>query len=115
MMESIDEEFVHFRYGQGYFADTDAIREQWYPLLNGVAGITYLDHAGTTLRAKSFIESFLDERTDDVRLRVLQFFNASPMSLMWFLWQIRQQLLENLFEMTLGDFGMGTALIPTLV
>ncbi|KAJ6019816.1 hypothetical protein N7522_000524 [Penicillium canescens] len=60
MMESIDEEFVHFRYGQGYFADTDAIREQWYPLLNGVAGITYLDHAGTTLRAKSFIESFLD-------------------------------------------------------
>ncbi|KAJ6081402.1 hypothetical protein N7499_006276 [Penicillium canescens] len=96
MMESIEEEFVHSRYGQGYSADTDTIREHEYPLLNGT---TYLDHAGTTLYAKSFIESFSDdmisslfgnphsmsvssrlstERTDDVRLRVLQFFNASP-------------------------------------
>ncbi|KAJ6050125.1 hypothetical protein N7444_006841 [Penicillium canescens] len=88
-MESIEEEFVYSRYGQGYSADTDTIREHEYPLLNGT---TYLDHAGTTLYAKSFIESFSDdmisslfgnpysmsvssrlstERTDD-------FFNASP-------------------------------------
>lgn len=37
VMESIEEEFVHSQYGQGYFADVDAIREQEYPLLNGIA------------------------------------------------------------------------------
>jgi molybdenum cofactor sulfurtransferase len=37
MMESIEEEFVHSRYGQGYSADTDTIREHEYPLLNGMA------------------------------------------------------------------------------
>lgn len=37
MMESIEDELVHSQYGQGYFADVDAIREQEYPLLNGIA------------------------------------------------------------------------------
>ena len=37
MMESIEEDFVHSQYGHGYFADVDAIREQEYPLLNGIA------------------------------------------------------------------------------
>jgi molybdenum cofactor sulfurtransferase len=60
---------------------------------------TYLDHAGTTPYAKSMIEAFSQQmtsnlfgnphsmslssqlstqRTDDIRLRVLQFFNADP-------------------------------------
>lgn len=60
---------------------------------------TYLDHAGTTLYAKSTIEAFgkdmtsnifgnphsmslssqvTTQRTDDLRLRVLRFFNADP-------------------------------------
>ncbi|KAJ5175086.1 Molybdenum cofactor sulfurase [Penicillium canariense] len=83
-------------YGQGYSADVDTIREQEYPLLNET---TYLDHAGTTPYAKSMIEDFSKnmtsnlfgnphsmslssqlstQRTDDIRLRVLQFFNADP-------------------------------------
>ncbi|KAJ5579783.1 uncharacterized protein N7459_005768 [Penicillium hispanicum] len=83
-------------YGQGYLADVDAIRQQEYPLLNET---TYLDHAGTTPYAKSMIDAFArdmasnlfgnphsmslssqlsTQRTDDVRLRVLQFFNADP-------------------------------------
>ncbi|KAJ5646488.1 hypothetical protein N7490_002860 [Penicillium lividum] len=60
---------------------------------------TYLDHAGTTIYAKSMIEAFSrdmtsnlfgnphsmslssqlsTQRTDDIRLRVLRFFNADP-------------------------------------
>lgn len=63
------------------------------------AGTTYLDHAGTTLYPKSLIEAFSrdmtsnlfgnphsmslssqlsTQRTDDIRLRVLRFFNADP-------------------------------------
>ncbi|KAJ5480682.1 Molybdenum cofactor sulfurase [Penicillium diatomitis] len=83
-------------YSEGYSADVDIIREQEYPLLNDT---TYLDHAGTTPYAKSTIEEFSrqltsnlfgnphsmslssqlsTQRTDDIRLRVLQFFNADP-------------------------------------
>ncbi|KAJ5526192.1 hypothetical protein N7494_012842 [Penicillium frequentans] len=83
-------------YCQGYSVDVDTIREQEYPLLNET---TYLDHAGTTIYAKSTIEAFSrdmtsnlfgnphsmsqssqlsTQRTDDVRLRVLRFFNADP-------------------------------------
>lgn len=63
------------------------------------ADTTYLDHAGTTLYSKSFIESFSRDlttnlfgnphsmsassqlsthRVDDIRLRALRFFNADP-------------------------------------
>lgn len=66
---------------------------------HSAAETTYLDHAGTTLYAKSMIEDFGREmtsnifgnphsmslssqlstsRTDDIRLRVLRFFNADP-------------------------------------
>ncbi|KAJ5225343.1 hypothetical protein N7468_006568 [Penicillium chermesinum] len=83
-------------YSKGYCASVDAIRNQEYPLMNDT---TYLDHAGTTLYAKSTIEAFAGDmnsnifgnphsmslssqlstqRTDDVRLRVLRFFNADP-------------------------------------
>ncbi|GLI77369.1 hypothetical protein PoHVEF18_005659 [Penicillium ochrochloron] len=83
-------------YCQGYSTDVDTIRETEYPLLKDT---TYLDHAGTTLYAKSMIEEFSrqmtsnlfgnphsmssssqlsTQRTDDIRLRVLQFFNADP-------------------------------------
>ncbi|KAJ5724687.1 hypothetical protein N7493_006415 [Penicillium malachiteum] len=83
-------------YASGYSADIDTIREQEYPLLNETV---YLDHAGTTLYAKSMIEAFSrdmtsnlfgnphsmslssqlsTQRTDDIRLRVLRFFNADP-------------------------------------
>ncbi|KAJ6070170.1 hypothetical protein N7499_012057 [Penicillium canescens] len=82
MIESIEEEF-------GYSTDTDTIREHKYPLLNGT---TYLDHAGTTLYAKSFIELFSDDMISSLfgnpysmsvlsRLsieRIEDFFNASP-------------------------------------
>ncbi|EPS30524.1 hypothetical protein PDE_05476 [Penicillium oxalicum 114-2] len=83
-------------YSEGYSADVDAIRGQEYPLLNET---TYLDHAGTTPYARSMIEEFArqmtsdlfgnphsmslssqlsTQKTDDIRLRVLQFFNADP-------------------------------------
>ncbi|KAJ5610718.1 hypothetical protein N7510_007437 [Penicillium lagena] len=86
----------HDDYCRGYSADVDTIREQEYPLLNAT---TYLDHAGTTPYAKSLIESFSrdmtsnlfgkphsmslssqlsTQRTDDIRLRMLRFFNADP-------------------------------------
>ncbi|KAJ5642273.1 hypothetical protein N7490_006273 [Penicillium lividum] len=89
-------ERIHGKYGQGYAASMEAIREQEYPLLNET---TYLDHAGTTPYAKSLITAFSrdmksslfgnphsmsvssqlsTQRTEDVRIRVLQFFNASP-------------------------------------
>ncbi|KAJ5669160.1 Molybdenum cofactor sulfurase [Penicillium macrosclerotiorum] len=89
-------------YGRGYSDDVDKIREQEYPLLNALMAsleTTYVDHAGTTPYAKSMIEAFSrhmtsnlfgnphsmslssqlsTQRTDDIRLRVLRFFNADP-------------------------------------
>ncbi|KAJ5766692.1 uncharacterized protein N7511_004308 [Penicillium nucicola] len=86
----------HGSYGQGYYLDVDALRKQEYPLLNQT---TYLDHAGTTVYAKSSITAFSHDmqsslfgnphstsvssqlstqRTERVRSRVLHFFNASP-------------------------------------
>lgn len=72
------------------------MRAKEYPMLEGT---TYLDHAGTTLYAKSLIERFsvdmisnlygnphsasnasqlTTRRIDDVRLQLLQLFNADP-------------------------------------
>ncbi|PYH40509.1 putative molybdenum cofactor sulfurase protein (HxB) [Aspergillus saccharolyticus JOP 1030-1] len=83
-------------YSRGYSETIDVIREREYPLLKD---ITYLDHAGTTLYAKTLIESFSrdltsnlygnphsltapsqlsTQRIDDTRLRALRFFNANP-------------------------------------
>lgn len=82
--------------GAGYNSDIDAIREKEFPM---VQGATYLDHAGTTLYPKSLIEEFSKDMTsnllgnphsassssqlstrriEDVRLRVLRYFNADP-------------------------------------
>jgi len=79
-----------------YNKRVETIREIEYPTL---VGATYLDHAGTTPYAKSAIESWTRElttnlfgnphsasassqlstrRTDDIRLKVLKFFNADP-------------------------------------
>ncbi|RAK82508.1 putative molybdenum cofactor sulfurase protein (HxB) [Aspergillus fijiensis CBS 313.89] len=87
---------VGFEYSRSYPEDIDVIREREYPLLKD---ITYLDHAGTTLYAKSLIDSFSrdltsniygnphslsapsqlsTQRIDDTRLRALRFFNADP-------------------------------------
>ena len=88
------------------------LREEEYPMLQGTLdanpkrrtlmrdiGSTYLDHAGTTLYAKSLIESFskdmlgslfgnphsastssqlASQRIDNIRLRTLKFFKADP-------------------------------------
>ncbi|KAE8351151.1 molybdenum cofactor sulfurase [Aspergillus coremiiformis] len=83
-------------YCTGYSEDVDVIREREYPFLKDT---TYLDHAGTTLYAKSLIDSFArdltsnlfgnphsrssssqlsTQRVDDIRLRALRFFNADP-------------------------------------
>lgn len=80
----------------GYITNIDEIRDVEYPALKDT---TYLDHAGTTLYAKSLIERYSKEltqslfgnphsasassqlssrRIDDVRLQVLHFFNANP-------------------------------------
>ncbi|EHY51886.1 Molybdenum cofactor sulfurase [Exophiala dermatitidis] len=80
----------------GYFVNIDEIRDVEYPAL---AETTYLDHAGTTLYAKSLIDSYSREltsklfgnphsasassqlssrRIDDVRFQALRFFNADP-------------------------------------
>ncbi|KAF2134191.1 PLP-dependent transferase [Dothidotthia symphoricarpi CBS 119687] len=74
----------------------EELRTREYPMLQGT---TYLDHAGTTLYAKSLIERFSTDmisnlygnphsasnasqlttrRIEDVRLRVLELFNADP-------------------------------------
>ncbi|KAJ5095949.1 hypothetical protein NUU61_005305 [Penicillium alfredii] len=87
---------THAEYARGYSVDADTLREHEYPLLNKT---TYLDHAGTTPYAKSMIESFSrdlianlfgnphsmslssqlsTQRIDDIRLRVLRFFQADP-------------------------------------
>ena len=80
----------------GYFTNIQEIRDLQYPQL---ATTTYLDHAGTTLYAKSLIETFSEDltqglygnphsasassqlstrRIEDARLQVLRFFEASP-------------------------------------
>ncbi|KAL3450299.1 molybdenum cofactor sulfurase [Aspergillus insuetus] len=83
-------------YCSGYSDDIDVIRELEYPLLKDT---TYLDHAGTTLYARSLIDSFSrdltsnlygnphslsassqlsSQRVDDIRLKALRFCNANP-------------------------------------
>ena len=80
----------------GYIQNIDELREAEYPSLRETV---YLDHAGTTLYAKSLISKYADEltsnlfgnphsasaasqlstrRIDDTRLQVLRFFNADP-------------------------------------
>ncbi|TVY43445.1 Molybdenum cofactor sulfurase [Lachnellula occidentalis] len=79
-----------------YNEDIDTIRQREYPMLKDA---TYLDHSGTTLYAKSLVESFATsmiaglygnphsgsassilstKNIDNTRLRVLQFFKADP-------------------------------------
>ncbi|KAH7401943.1 pyridoxal phosphate-dependent transferase [Phaeosphaeria sp. MPI-PUGE-AT-0046c] len=74
----------------------EELRAREYPMLNST---TYLDHAGTTLYAKSLIERFSTDmisnlygnphsasnasqlttrRIEDIRLRLLELFNADP-------------------------------------
>ena len=98
----------------GYYSEIDAIREKEFPMLQGrlaelrmlgsrnshfLTGVTYLDHAGTTLYPKSLIDEFSKDmmssllgnphsassssqlstrRIEDLRLRVLRFFKADP-------------------------------------
>jgi molybdenum cofactor sulfurtransferase len=80
----------------GYFNNIESIRATEYPQL---ADLTYLDHSGTTLYAKSLIEAFSNDlttnlygnphsasgssqlstqRIDDARLEVLRFLKADP-------------------------------------
>ncbi|KAL2184183.1 PLP-dependent transferase [Thermothelomyces heterothallicus CBS 203.75] len=80
----------------GYNARIESFRDDEYPMLNGSI---YLDHAGTTLYPKSLMEGFArvmtsalfgnphsasassqlsTARIEDIRLRVLRFFNADP-------------------------------------
>ncbi|KAJ6116119.1 hypothetical protein N7523_005608 [Penicillium sp. IBT 18751x] len=84
------------KYGEGYCTDLETIRKQEYPQIKKTI---YLDHAGTTLYAKSMIDSFSQEmvsnlfgnphsmslssqrstkRIEEVRRRALDFFNADP-------------------------------------
>lgn len=98
--------------GSGYNKAVEEFRLREYPMLHGMSlhysevytsdrdsGTTYLDHAGTTLYAKSLIERFSADmmsnlygnphsasnssqltthRIDDVRLRLLGLFKADP-------------------------------------
>ncbi|KAL2199277.1 pyridoxal phosphate-dependent transferase [Corynascus similis CBS 632.67] len=80
----------------GYNARVESFRDDEYPMLKGDI---YLDHAGTTLYPKSLMERFAQvmtstlfgnphsastssqlstARIEDIRLRVLSFFNADP-------------------------------------
>ncbi|KAF2707137.1 molybdenum cofactor sulfurase protein-like protein [Pleomassaria siparia CBS 279.74] len=80
----------------GYDEAIEELRQREYPMLQGT---TYLDHAGTTLYAKSLIERFSADmitnlygnphsasnssqlttrRVEDIRLRLLKLFNADP-------------------------------------
>ncbi|KAH0534054.1 hypothetical protein FGG08_007343 [Glutinoglossum americanum] len=82
--------------GFDYPENLDQIREREYPNLRDT---TYLDHAGTTIYAKSLVDQFARDmnnnlfgnphsrspsselstrRVDRVRLRILQFFKADP-------------------------------------
>ncbi|KAF1360281.1 molybdenum cofactor sulfurase protein-like protein [Lizonia empirigonia] len=86
------EEAAHIAYDKA----VEELREREYPMLQGT---TYLDHAGTTLYSKSLIERFSADmvanlygnphsacnasqlttrRIEDVRLRLLELFNADP-------------------------------------
>ncbi|KHN95306.1 molybdenum cofactor sulfurase [Metarhizium album ARSEF 1941] len=79
-----------------YNVAVEGFREQEYPMLKDSV---YLDHAGSTLCAKSLMDAFAHEmastlygnphsgswssqlcttRIDDIRLRLLRFFNADP-------------------------------------
>ncbi|KAG7293017.1 hypothetical protein NEMBOFW57_003062 [Staphylotrichum longicolle] len=81
---------------RGYNARVEDFREDEYPMLNDSI---YLDHAGTTLFPKSLMDRFAKDMTstlfgnphsaspssqsttariEDIRLRVLRFFNADP-------------------------------------
>ncbi|ORY62138.1 MOSC N-terminal beta barrel domain-containing protein [Pseudomassariella vexata] len=81
---------------EAYNGLVEALREREYPMLKDQI---YLDHAGTTLYAKSLVDRFASDMTsnlfgnphsfstssqsttsriEDIRLRVLQFFNADP-------------------------------------
>ncbi|KAH9888211.1 PLP-dependent transferase [Xylariomycetidae sp. FL2044] len=82
--------------GMAYNAHIEALRAEEYPMLKDDV---YLDHAGTTLYAKSLIDRFAADMTanllgnphsasassqasmsriEDIRLRVLQLFQADP-------------------------------------
>ncbi|KAF2405406.1 PLP-dependent transferase [Trichodelitschia bisporula] len=81
---------------EGYNSLVEDFRDREYPMLKGA---TYLDHAGTTLYAKSLIERFSTDmvsnlygnphsasaaaqhaahRVEEARLRLLALFNANP-------------------------------------
>ncbi|KAK7923129.1 MOSC N-terminal beta barrel domain-containing protein [Apiospora marii] len=83
--------------GLAYDGRIEALREMEYPMLKD--SDTYLDHAGTTLYAKSLVDEFAADMTanlfgnphsasgssqlsmariDDVRVQVLQLLNADP-------------------------------------
>ncbi|KAI9756593.1 MAG: mRNA splicing protein prp28 [Chaenotheca gracillima] len=83
-------------FNSDYNQYVELLREVEYPMLKGAV---YLDHAGTTLYSKSLIDRFSQSmlknllgnphsgspssqrssrQIDDIRLRVLQFFNADP-------------------------------------
>ncbi|KAF7510942.1 hypothetical protein GJ744_005772 [Endocarpon pusillum] len=80
----------------GYFLNIDDIRREEYPMLQG---ITYLDHTGTTLYARSLVTAISHDlttnlfgnphsgssssqlssaRIDNARIEVLRFLNADP-------------------------------------
>ncbi|KAK8090048.1 MOSC N-terminal beta barrel domain-containing protein [Apiospora hydei] len=83
--------------GSAYNGRIEALREKEYPMLKD--DNIYLDHAGTTLYAKSLVDEFAVDMTtnlygnphsassssqsstariDDVRVQVLQLLNADP-------------------------------------
>ncbi|WYZ34875.1 hypothetical protein EsH8_I_001151 [Colletotrichum jinshuiense] len=87
---------------RGYNSQVEAFRDREYPMLKGSLGncdSIYLDHAGSTLYPKSLIDRFsavmmsnllgnphsasspsqyTTSRIEDIRLRLLGFFNADP-------------------------------------
>ncbi|KAJ9300546.1 hypothetical protein DTO271G3_1710 [Paecilomyces variotii] len=93
---AVKQQPYHSNYSKGYADDVDVLRDLEYPSLKET---TYLDHAATTPYAKSLIEAFSRDltgnllgnphsaslssqlttrRIEDIRLRMLQFFNADP-------------------------------------
>ncbi|KAJ6262494.1 hypothetical protein Dda_3304 [Drechslerella dactyloides] len=87
--------------GSKYNAKVEEFRQKEYPQLNGVTptGVTYLDHAATTLYSSTLIDTVSADlksnlfgnphslcpssqattrRIEDTRVRVLQLFNADP-------------------------------------
>ncbi|TRY87155.1 hypothetical protein DNTS_024224 [Danionella cerebrum] len=90
------ESFKSFWHSYGYGVDQQGLIEQEF---NRIKGLTYLDHAGTTLFPKSQIKAFYDDisrniygnphshnpcsrlthdTVETVRYRILQHFNTSP-------------------------------------